>query len=1489
MKNILRAWMIVFVSFVFFNQLSAEEYHGNKTKQGSNLKQTTAGCSPSSAYDWLDINNVRARINAGGDMWWDLPGGIGSKYYIPKEGSATSMFSGSLWIGGLDINNQLKLAAQRYRQDGIDYWTGPLTIDGTAAINEIECAKYDQFFKITRAEVDEFLSHTDPNEGPNKGYFVPSEDYVIPPSILDWPAHGNMSEGQSYYLAPFYDNNGDGEYDPYAGDYPYYDVANKLCHTETPTMGEEINGTVTGSILADQVIKGDQTLWWVFNDKGNIHTETKGSAIGLEIRAQAFAFATNDVINNMTFYSYEIINRSTFELTKTYFSPWVDPDLGFADDDFVGCDVARGLGYCYNGKAVDGNGEVQAYSGNPPAIGVDFFQGPYMDPDGYDNPSFDGDSAVGPNFGGNCDIVSQNGSPMNMTYYNHNGNDTVALTIVRSAAINGINFGNGIVDDERFGMRRFIFFNNGGGNLGDPDDNAPQHYNYLKGIWKDNTKMYYGGNAHISGAGTVGPECDFMFPGDSDPCNWGTQGIPPNGGFNQNGFYWTEETGDNGSPNPPADRRFMQSAGPFTLKSGAVNYITVGIPWAKAQSGGPWASVELLRVVDDKCQALFDNCFKVIDGPTAPDLSFVELDRKLIVYITNSLTSNNYLEKYEEFDPNIIQPLPGSEPPVPSDAWYRFEGYQIFQLKGPTVSVDNLHDPDLARLVAQFDTKNGVTKIINFNYDDNLNANVPVMEVDGGDNGISHSFQLTQDAFATDDVRLVNNKQYYFLALAYAYNNYLSYSPNFPNSSGQTHPYLSGRKNIGDRKNNSPSYVAMPHLTVNGTVLNSEYGNSPRITRIAGNGNGGMNLDFTQKTIDEIMSKPPAGSDNTFGMPDYPIAYNPVYKINGGPLNIKVVDPLSVVDAEYVWWMDTLVRVKILDITGNPAVAGDTTSKLVGNWKLRNKLTDSIHESDTTILAEYEQLFLDLGFSINIEQPFVPGPIGIGKVDVGTPDVPNFQSYFEVFATNNGMIESSITYADSLRKWLSGVSDVDLPMLPPYPLDWIRSGTYQSEDNFAANDWNMSAEPFNPWDPNSVYEKILLGTWAPYCMTASACKRTGETIENRSGPAFSKESKNFSKFKDVASVDIVLTPDKDKWTRCPVLEAGFYEELAEGNAKRFYKRASPSVDKDGDFAVIGSGSSDNVNDANYISDNGMGWFPGYAINIETGERLNMMFAEDSYLVAQNGRDMKFNPTSRNLDLEDQILDTNIFVGQGENFTPVMGGKHYVYVLDHRSAQKDFYNFDMPAYDAGRYASQILDTITNLLIPPNMGESSFYGLIMYAGIPMGVVGEEWLSSEAKIRIRLSKPYQQGYSSLPLDTIIPGSGLDVNNFYPMYEFTMSGLETEFDVAEKEQTDLDAIAIVPNPYYAYSDYEHNALDNRVKITNLPEKCTITIYNISGSKIKQFKKDTPETTIEWDLKNFAVVPIAGGVYYFHVKSDEGDRVIKWFCITRIPDLNTF
>ena len=1452
MRNIFRGLMIGIFALLVVNQSIAEEYKFEKS-QGTNLKQTAAGCAPAAGFEWLDINNARVRINTGGDMWWDLPGGTGGKYFIPKEGSATSMFSGSLWIGGLDINNQLKLAALRYRQVGIDYWTGPLTIDGTASIDEEVCAEYDQHFRMTREMVDEFIAQFDPETG----LYEPDEGYSVPLEIQDWPAHGDINKGQSYYLAPFYDVGGDGDYNWEDGDYPYYDISGELCGSKIPTKEEEIEGSLIEgtSILSDQVIKGDQTLWWVFNDKGNIHTETQGAAIGMEIRGQAFAFATNDVINNMTFYSYEIINRSTFKLTNTYMSPWVDTDLGYAWDDFVGCDVERGLGYCYNGAAVDGNNEPESYGEQPPAIGVDFFQGPYMDKDNLDNPRWE--------------------------YTIING-DTTGVVQICDESINGVNFGNDIVDDERFGMRRFVYHNNSGGNQGDPNI-APEYYNYLRGVWKNGAKMQYGGDAYS--LGVVGPECDFMFPGDSDPCNWGTGQQPPNGGYTQNGYYWTEETGNAGSPNAPGDRRFMQSAGPFTLESGAVNYITVGIPWAKATSGGPFESVELLRLVDDKAQTLFDYCFKVIDGPDAPDLAIRETDRGLIIYISNSPNSNNFNESYAEVDPNIPKLIPGTD--EKADSVYYFEGYQVYQLKNPQVSVESLYDADQARLVAQFDVKNGVTQLVNYTFDESLGANIPQEMVDGGDNGISHSFQISQDLFATEDIQLVNHKQYYYMAVAYGYNSFATYSPDNPpyGHLGQTVPYLAGRKNI-------KTYVGVPHQEINGTQINGQYGDVPSITRLAGNGNGGAVLELTEETVEEILSKSPAGPDNLFGGPDYPIAYNPVYVKNHGPINVSVIDPLNVVSSNFVLGLDSLETVRLYDVIGDPIIRGDTASKQIANWYMKDMNSGEVYPSDTSILVLSEQLFTDLGISVTIFQPYNPGPYNVGNDQDQT-------SMFYVLADNNGYLTSSIDVTDSSNLWLSGVPDIDVP---GFPLDWIRSGTYKAGEGGSAadDDWYMLAGNNKPWDPDENYEKVIGGTWAPYAMTAFGNNSDfANETQSSMGPAFSRLSKEGSLLSKIASVDIVFTPDKSLWSRTPVLEMSNDEGLAEGGALRFSLRKHPSVDKDGNYATVGEGPSENTNDANYISDHGMGWFPGYAINLETGERLNLMFGEDSWLVDQNGRDMLFNPTSE--------------IVKGTNNEFVFGGKHYVYVMRHddptlvEAAGLSFL-YEAPAYDAGRSAVRILDTLFSDAYSAIPIKNYFYKYIMYTGIPLSNPESEWLSNELTVKIRVAKPYQRNYSLVALDTLYEGSGLDINNGYPLYEFSTEELATGYEVVEQIENHLDQINVVPNPYYAYSTYENNALDTRVKITNIPSTCTITIFDVAGTKVRQFKVDVggvkpvkfgndigkedymqETTSLEWDIKNFAGVPISGGLYYIHIKSAENERVIKWFSMQRVPDLNTF
>ena len=1504
----------------------AEMYKYEQTGNKGQRAVTAAGCTPSSSFEWLDINNVRTRINSGGDMWWDLPAGTGSKYFIPASSSTTSLFAGSLWIAGVDVNDQLKCAALRFRQVGNDYYTGPLTVDGKASIDDATCARWDKIFKITRAEVDEFLN--DWADG--------SLDNDIPSIIKNWPAHPtNSDNGVAHYLAPFYDYDGDGEYDPTMGDYPYYDIDNELCHTKIPTMEEERYGTMHGSILADQVLKGDQTLWWIFNDKGASHTESGGQAIGIEVRAQAFAFATNDEINNMTFYSYEIINRSTYTLTGTYFSPWTDVDLGYGWDDYVGCDVARGLGYGYNGKAVDGSGEPEAYGSQPPAIGIDFFQGPYMDPDGIDNPKYQY-------------TYTQVVDPVS--------GDSVLVAIdstqIVDESINGVNFGNGIVDDERFGMRRFVYHNNSDTDNGDPKT-APQYYNYLRGIWKNGSKMRYGGNA-FTGNDVVGPDCDFMFPGDSDPWNWGTNGMPPAAGYNQDGKYWSEEQ----CGNAPNDRRFMQSAGPFTLEPGAVNYITFGVPWARATSGGAWASVELLRVVDDKCQALFDNCFKVIDGPNAPDLTIRELDQQLIIYLSNAPLSNNYKEKYIELDPEIPVSRVESEAyheeitvnidgvdsvllsPIEQfntteyfyDRYYRFEGYKVYQLANAEVGADELYNTDKARLVFQCDVRNNVTSLLNYEYDESLHANVPKMKVVGGDAGITHSFVVTEDKFATgDNPNLVNHKTYYFMAVAYSYNNYLTYSQEDATGLlGQKKPYLEGRKNI-------QCYSAVPHKTVNGTVLRAAYGDKPAVTRLVGVGNGGNELELSDETVAEILSKGLADSytvtfdhgdtivefnDNNpnisepvlLGHPDYPIAYHPDYKAGFGPIDVKIVDPLNVRSHRYEIWFEEMFEQYTHDVTKNSEIRGDSAARMVNRWWLKD-LDEPEEEgvnpivSDTTTIYDNEQMFIDRGISITIAQPYDIGRIWVGQyfdapqnaADPSPENPDNWHNYYTVVAPNNGVITSSIEFEDPTNVWLDGIRDIDIA--DSY-LNWIRSGTYASGDDGQSwtNDYYCSAETGGsnePWDPTENFEKIAQRTWSPALIT-SFWKQGGA---DNPGPLYGSASRNNDNFKKTASVDIVFTSDTSKWSRCPVVEMCTDKNLSEGGVERFNIRQHASINPAGKTCEdlgIEPDPTDPNNPA-YIAEQGMGWFPGYAIDVETGARLNIAYGEDSYLEDMGGRDMKFNPAKLQKATVDQLYgessqlyDPAIF--RGTDSEPVFGGKHFVYIWRMDSVQmissSPYHNVKNFAYDGGRLLYNTFNYIQNLT---NQGVArnlmgNLYKMVEWIGMPMGIEGMDWLpeGNDCRIRIRLAKPYAPGYG---YDLQTSNEDLMINDLNPKYQFTIDGWDPIANDPEKTEEDLNLVTVVPNPYYAYDTYEGNALTNRVKICNLPEKCVVSIYTLSGTKVRQFRKDNDSPNIDWDLTNFANTPIASGFYLIHIKdlTSGSERVIKFFGAMRQVDLNTF
>jgi hypothetical protein len=121
-------------------------------------------------------------------------------------------------------------------------------------------------------------------------------------------------------------------------------------------------------------------------------------------------------------------------------------------------------------------------------------------------------------------------------------------------------------------------------------------------------------------------------------------------------------------------------------------------------------------------------------------------------------------------------------------------------------------------------------------------------------------------------------------------------------------------------------------------------------------------------------------------------------------------------------------------------------------------------------------------------------------------------------------------------------------------------------------------------------------------------------------------------------------------------------------------------------------------------------------------------------------------------------------------------------------------------------------------------------------------------------------------------------------------MDKIATQVGQSRALEEALDMINVVPNPYNAFSEYERNKIDNRIKITNLPEKCTISIYTTNGKLIQRIVKDSPITYQDWTLTNFANIPVASGVYLIHVEVPHvGERVLKAFIAMRMVDLQNF
>ncbi|MBA2613190.1 MAG: T9SS type A sorting domain-containing protein [Bacteroidetes bacterium] len=366
---------------------------------------------------YLDTNNVNALISEVNIKHCDIFGNGGGGYIVPKNplnNMQSPVFATALWVGGLDNTNQIHMAAQTYRQTGYDFWPGPLdTINGQTSVSS--GSPYNKVWKISCNQLNQFAS--------NYNSFNATANTVATYSdITTFLPNGNSINNFAKQLYPFKDWNANGLYEPSLGEYP--------------------------------IIKGHQQIYSVYNDAFSTHTETGGLPLGIEVHDRSFAYNEPTIVDSMkvinyaTFYNYEIINRSNNNYNNIYMTLWIDPDLGYYLDDYIGTDTLNNFGYAYNGDNYDDlAASTSAYGNKLPMMAFALIPNSSALTDGIDN-----------NNNGLIDEPGENFKLNLTTYYNNN------IGAFPPATTN--------------------------------PDTTYQYYNYMKGIWKDSSPFKPVGTAY---------------------------------------------------------------------------------------------------------------------------------------------------------------------------------------------------------------------------------------------------------------------------------------------------------------------------------------------------------------------------------------------------------------------------------------------------------------------------------------------------------------------------------------------------------------------------------------------------------------------------------------------------------------------------------------------------------------------------------------------------------------------------------------------------------------------------------------------------------------------------------------------------------------------------------------------------------------------------------------------------------------------------------
>lgn len=561
----------------------------------------------------------------------------------------------------------------------------------------------------------------------------------------------------------------------------------------------------------------------------------------------------------------------------------------------------------------------------------------------------------------------------------------------------------------------------------------------------------------------------------------------------------------------------------------------------------------------------------------------------------------------------------------------------------------------------------------------------------------------------------------------------------------------------------------------------------PVITRLEGVGAGENFLELADGEYEKILANATNGEV--------------IYKPGKAPIRVQVVNPSAVKDGTYI-------------ITFVDPAPNDTLS-LNTRWILLNDNGDTLATADYPITQFNEQVIEDLGISILIRQSDDAGD----QRDI-----------------SNGTIGFSLTYGDTSKpQWLSFISD-DYGNVP--------------FTNFIQTE--LPSYPNHLLDPDRAYSTFA--PWVPFILTDT---HQDEPIENPFGwnitPGWldpSGQTIQSTQFggvlQSLTNVDIILTSDTSKWSRCMVVETGNYYYTApqflalgtEGDKKSLQARSRLSVgkyDDDNDGYPDPDGAKDPI--GNPLT--GMGWFPGYAVDVETGDRLNIFFGENSAYGDHIGNQTVAELLGLGHESYDMIWNPGkeIIVSSGD-LTPLeafAGGQQYVYVTRTKYDACETLRKDIDK--TGIIKGRILARVTWCAIPLTMDDPDIHLLSLNEGL---------IPNEVIIKLRVDNPYQ----------LAEGNGQF--NKYPTYRFKLEGTTSVTEAVSNESSFI----LYPNP-------STNSLTIETKLDWIGETI-IRIFNSSGVLIIE------KTLHNQEKMNMDVSTLAPGMYFVEIRNEYNIKTKK-------------